>query len=238
MKIQQDGTENSGENKERDESVLNPQKIHESDLTKKERRLLEKEKLKGMGLRKKLEYIWMYYKPVIFGVIFGIVLIFVGVDMYQNAKTETKLSISLVNAGDFNADQLTQDIRELLGATGKYETVSIGANLVTNADGSDFDYYARMAYITQLQTTAMDVMVIPETLYDTLKRDEVFADLSGLLGEETFMSMGGGEDKNHLELKGSSLKETLDIIYDPVIVVLENSGNKENAAKWIASLAN
>ena len=52
---------------EHDESVLNPEIKNESDLSKKERRLIEKEKLKGMGPKKKLEYIWMYYKPAIFG---------------------------------------------------------------------------------------------------------------------------------------------------------------------------
>ena len=49
-----------------DESVLNPEIKDELDLSKKERRLIEKEKLKGMGMKKKLEYIWMYYKPAIF----------------------------------------------------------------------------------------------------------------------------------------------------------------------------
>ena len=40
---------------EHDESVLNPEIKNESDLSKKERRLIEKEKLKGMGPKKKLE---------------------------------------------------------------------------------------------------------------------------------------------------------------------------------------
>ena len=57
-----------------DESVLNPEIKDELDLSKKERRLIEKEKLKGMGMKKKLEYIWMYYKPAIFGVIAVIAL--------------------------------------------------------------------------------------------------------------------------------------------------------------------
>ena len=35
---------------EHDESVLNPEIKNESDLSKKERRLIEKEKLKGMGV--------------------------------------------------------------------------------------------------------------------------------------------------------------------------------------------
>ena len=57
-----------------DESVLNPVYKNESDLSRKEKRLLEKEKLKGMGPGKKLQYIWMYYKPVMFGILAAIVL--------------------------------------------------------------------------------------------------------------------------------------------------------------------
>ena len=45
-----------------DESILNPEMPNEADLTKKEKRQIEREKLKGMGTGKKLQYIWMYYK--------------------------------------------------------------------------------------------------------------------------------------------------------------------------------
>ena len=45
-----------------DESVLNPEMPKQADLTKKERRRIERGKLKGMGTGKKIQYIWMYYK--------------------------------------------------------------------------------------------------------------------------------------------------------------------------------
>lgn len=35
----------------------------ETDLTKKEKRELEKMKLASMGWKGKLQYIWAYYKP-------------------------------------------------------------------------------------------------------------------------------------------------------------------------------
>ena len=81
-----------------DESVLNPEIKDELDLSKKERRLIEKEKLKGMGMKKKLEYIWMYYKPAIFGVIAVIVLIFGIKDYYEQSKIKTVLSMTVVNS--------------------------------------------------------------------------------------------------------------------------------------------
>ena len=58
---------------------------HESDLTKKEKRLLEKEKLKVMDWKGKLQYIWMYYKVWIFSGNIGIV--FLG---FWNTKLDRK----------------------------------------------------------------------------------------------------------------------------------------------------
>lgn len=84
---------------EHDESVLNPEIKNESDLSKKERRLIEKEKLKGMGPKKKLEYIWMYYKPAIFGVIAVIALIFGIKDYYEQSKIKNS---SVHDSGKFN----------------------------------------------------------------------------------------------------------------------------------------
>ena len=39
------------------------QKRYESDMTPKEKRELERKKLKQMTAGQKLEYIWAYYKP-------------------------------------------------------------------------------------------------------------------------------------------------------------------------------
>ena len=100
-----------------DESVLNPVYKNESDLSRKEKRLLEKEKLKGMGPGKKLQYIWMYYKPVMFGILAAIVLAFVLRDWYINAKTKTVLSIAAVNSQLSDTDDIEKQVEEFLGVT-------------------------------------------------------------------------------------------------------------------------
>ncbi|MDC7286939.1 hypothetical protein NXH76_03935 [Blautia schinkii] len=216
------------------------QSKHESDLTKKERRLLEKEKLKDMGFGKKLEYIWMYYKPVIFGIIAFIALIFLGRDIYLNAQKETVLSISVVNAGNVDSEAVAADIKSLLGFEDKNEVVEVAANLITNGDGTGFDYYTQMAYVTQVQTQALDVLVMPESLFEGLAKDdtEIFANLQEVLGDEVYAAFGENIDEKHLTLTGNPLKETFDVVYDPLcIAVMVNSKHTENAANWIASLA-
>ena len=206
---------------EHDESVLNPEIKNESDLSKKERRLIEKEKLKGMGPKKKLEYIWMYYKPAIFGVIAVIALIFGIKDYYEQSKIKTVLSI-----------------KETLGyKDDPYSKVEIGVNLTTDSEMAEFDYNAQMAYMAQIQAGSIDIMVMPEKLYQTLKKNEPFADLKELMGEEAFEKFGMQTDTTHISITDSELEQELGVIYDPVCIAVPYSApNQENAVKWIKSL--
>lgn len=220
-----------------DEGVLNPEKKGEADLSSKERRQIEKEKLAGMGMKKKLEYIWMYYKAVIFGIIGAIILVCVGVDIYQNAQIETVLSIAVVNAGNIDSDTREKEIKDMLGYTDKNEQVEIGTNLITEEDGADFDYYAQMAYVTQLQAGSLDVMIVPEALARTLADKEVFTDMEQLLGEADYASFGTQENSLYLALDDAGFCEAYGLAYqDACIMIPVNSQHQEDAVKWIASL--
>ena len=223
---------------EHDESVLNPEIKNESDLSKKERRLIEKEKLKGMGPKKKLEYIWMYYKPAIFGVIAVIALIFGIKDYYEQSKIKTVLSMTVVNSMANDTETPEQKIKETLGyKDDPYSKVEIGVNLTTDSEMAEFDYNAQMAYMAQIQAGSVDIMVMPEKLYQTLKKNEPFADLKELLGEEAFEKFGTQTDTTHISITDSELEQELGVIYDPVCIAVPYSApNQENAVKWIKSL--
>lgn len=217
-----------------EESVLNPEKNHASDLSRKERRLLEKEKLAGMGLGKKLEYIWMYYKAVIFGVIFLVAAVFIGWDIYQNAQIRNILSVYVVNGGMMDTQPLQDQAMELLAANEKKESVTVNSSLSTDKEGKEFDYTSQMVFVTQLQAGTMDVMVMPEALYETLKKEEIFMDLTGLLETEIF---GAHLQGDCLQFEREELKDQIPLGYDSVCVaVLTNAENPENAVEWMKSL--
>ena len=59
------------------------------DMTAKEKRLLEKEKLQGMGFKKKMEYFFMYYKWVPILIVGVIAAAVGGYNRYEHAKIET-----------------------------------------------------------------------------------------------------------------------------------------------------
>lgn len=217
-----------------EESVLNPEKIHASDLSRKERRLLEKEKLAGMGIGKKLEYIWMYYKAVIFGVIFFIAAVFIGWDIYQNAQIKNILSVYVVNGGMMDTKPIQEQAMELFEANEKKESVIVNPNLATDKGGKEFDYTSQMLFVTQLQAETMDVMVMPESLYESLKKEKIFTNLAKFPDAEEF---GEHLQGDHLHFDREELKDQIPLGYDSVCVaVLTNAENPENAVEWMKSL--
>ena len=90
----------------KDENQEEPQKIdendirykHETDLTKKEKRELEKMKLASMGWKGKLQYIWAYYKPQMAAIVAVIAIAFFVKDLYENSKIHTALTVMVIDS--------------------------------------------------------------------------------------------------------------------------------------------
>lgn len=207
------------------------------DMTAKEKRLLEKEKIKGMGFQKKMEYFFMYYKWVPILIIGVIIAVVGGYRWYEHAKIETVLSVSAVNtkAQDFTEEQ--EKIRKILGAEGKYEQVSVIGNFSTDQTGKDLEYYSQMSFMTQMQAGTIDVVIMPETMYKTEQRKGILENMGTVLGEEAYKNFAGYEKGDCVIITDKDFIEDYGLVYDEAYVcVLKNSLNQENAAKWISSL--
>lgn len=223
------------EKKEPEESVLNPEKNHASDLSRKERRLLEKEKLSGMGLKKKLEYIWMYYKAAIFGVVLFIAAIFIGHDIYQNAQIKDILNVYAVNGVLLDTEALEAQAMEILEGDPQNEKVTFNVSMNTDADGAELDYSSQMVFATQLQVGTLDVMVMPEALYESLHEQEMFVDMEELLGESA-VSFGEHLQGDCLVFDQTELMDTFPLGCKTICVAVPaTSQNMEYAAQWIRS---
>lgn len=211
---------------------------HESDLTKKEKRELERQKLKSMSFGGKLQYIWAYYKAPIFGLIGVLVVLSVIKDAYDNSKISTVLSITVIDSLGSDYEKTGKEIEGILGVEeDDFQVVSLEQSLSTINGGGELNPYGQMALVTKIEAKAIDVMVMPETYYESLEADGYFADIKEVLGEETYASFGSDSDSYHVTVSSEKAAEQLGTPYDPVCVaVLVNSENKENAAKWISSL--
>lgn len=229
------------ENKEEPAEVKEPElkDKYESDLTKKEKRELERQKLKSMSFGGKLQYIWAYYKAPIFGLIGVIVLLCVFKDIYDNSKITTVLSITVIDSLGSDYENTQKEVEKVLGVDeDEFQVVSLEQNLNTTEGGLELNPYGQMALITKIEAKSVDVMIMPENYYESLDIAGYFADIKEVLGEETSASFGSNIDSYHVTISSEEFAEQFGIPYDPVCVaVVSNSENKENAAKWIASLA-
>ena len=117
---------------------------YESDMTRKEKMQLEKEKLSKMNFKEKLAYIWEYYKAVIFGIIAVIFIIGTIVNIHENAKYYDLVSIAVVDyAGLQDVSPIEEDLKEALGTGDKYEKVSIDTSYSFGENLENADYNSR-----------------------------------------------------------------------------------------------
>ena len=213
---------------------------HESDLTKKEKRLLEKEKLKTMSGKEKLAYIWMYYKLAIFGAVAAVFLVIGIANWIENAKITNVLSVTVINSSGSGYDAAVSSLEEFFGiADEKYKTVELSESYSTTSDGDALDTYAQMAFVARVQAKDMDVVLLPESLCESYEEQGYFADLEDVLGEETCAAFEDAMQGQHILISDADFMEQFGVSYEPVCVaVFVNAPNSENAAQWVASLAN
>ena len=215
----------------KDENQEEPQKIdendirykHETDLTKKEKRELEKMKLASMGWKGKLQYIWAYYKPQMAAIVAVIAIAFFVKDLYENSRIHTALTVMVIDSYGTKQEEAEEKVEKALGIQDDpYEIVTVDESLRTGEDG-----------------VALDVLIGSEDYMDGFEfKDEYFMDLTELLPEDVYQVFGEQNDKYSITIDSDELAEELEVTYEPVkIGVLANSENVENAVKWLTKLA-
>lgn len=159
------------------------EKRYESDLTRKDKRKLEYEKIKGMGFKKKIEYFVAYYKWVLVLVIclgFAANLFWT---MYSNSRMNTILALSIVDCNNYisyiEPEELEAQLLEVLGTGEKYEQVVLD----TSATSQD-TYEAGMKMMVVVSVAENDVLICNREMYDKYDELEGFLDWKEVLGED------------------------------------------------------
>lgn len=212
---------------------------HESDLTKKEKRELERMKLGSMSLGGKLQYIWAYYKPQIFGLIGVIAVFFIAKDIYQNAQIKTSLSVMVIDSTGSAQEAAAEKLEEDLGISDDpYQRVSLDESVRTGQSQKELDTYSQMSFTTKIAAKGVDILIAPEEFFDTLNGDDYFEDLTEMLPQEVYDSFGEDISQYSVTLDSKELEELLEVNYEPLkIGIISNSENKENAVKWLTVLS-
>lgn len=212
-------------------------KRYESDRTRKEKMELEREKLSEMNLSGKLEYIWTYYKPLIFGIIGVIVLIFIIRNLVENSKYYDILSIGVANSSNIDdLEPLEEQLQEEFGdPDDKYQQVGIDTSYAFGNDMSNGDYNTIMKFTAVTAAQGMDVLICNEDVYEHYEEQEYFMDLTDLLSEEECQKYNISEGDTALDITNLARYQEMNLTtYEPVyLAVLVNAQNLDTTKAFI-----
>lgn len=163
------------------------QKKHESDMTAKEKRELEREKLASMHGKEKIEYILSYYKFHI-GVVILLILLAVGVTQWiDDFKDENYIYATVINAPKESKD-IMKDFRKSLGDEEEHHKYVLDTDVFLTRQKPDqepsLDYTAQMKLSTQVGAASLDLMICPKTVYDMYTGQDMLYNISDLMGED------------------------------------------------------
>lgn len=153
----------------------------------------ERSKLKEMGWRDKLWYIWEYYKiPIISVVIVLFLISSIGTAIYNN-RYDTALSCIILNsrpAGESNTvdDYFDQGFRQYLGLT-EDSKIDVDYSMSLSFDESAMNEftYAELAKITaMISSKELDVMIGKQDTIDHYGAMGGFTDLEKLLPPDVY----------------------------------------------------
>lgn len=186
---------------------------YERMLDKKERREFEKEKLRGMAGREKLEYLWMYYKAWLLVPVGIAAAVWLGVLIYRGKTEEVLLQVVVTDSTSDEFGALEDGFKSYIKAEGKRQTVRVNSSL------SNGTYQGEIAFSTLIGVESVDVVLCTEEFY------EAYSDVLELQD----MYSGGAA--------GGWLAKAAGLPYEPVCVCIAgNAPDRENAQKFVQML--
>lgn len=158
------------------------QKRYESDMTPKEKRELEKKKLKQMTFPQKVEYIWAYYKlHMAIALAIILVIVFVGQLIYRS-QFDTVFYAAIINGSAGDGEALAQDFKTYTGDTDKYHEYTVDNSMYLVKDQEDYNMVMKLSTIIGAQQ--VDVLIAPEYKFQEYVDQGGFYPMSELLTDE------------------------------------------------------
>ena len=199
---------------------------YESDMTPKEKRQAELEKLRGMSLGEKAGYLWTYYEIWLLVPVILIFVIWQGMQIYHNMQEVELLSVGVVDTNlntEEGQEAFESDLLELLGTGDENEVIALDTGLSSGDDSA-----SAMKRATVLGAGTLDLMICGEELYDSYDAQGAFADWEEILGEDYGKYESYFVD-GRLDLSRSAKWDSYGlVIYEPVYAgALVSSENTE-----------
>ena len=219
----------------------------------KKDRQSEKEKLKDMPFKKKLSYLWDYYRYHALLIIGLVLIISYTVYTFTKPKIDTRLSTIIINNTIDSQvwDDYTEKITEHLDLDTLSEDVRLNYSFYYNG-AVDYEANMRQAFGVYIAASEIDVVIAPMSEFADYVSYGFFTPLSDQLPTDLYSSLtdkfylSGTEDNPKVAAYGIYMADTklysersLPTEEDPVLIgIIANAPHKENSVEFIRYLFN
>ena len=190
-----------------------------------------REKMKGMTLIQKIDYLWTYYKiwllvPVVIGCV-----VYVGCSIYRAQNENVLVNTVIVGSTLQTTDKVEQEIKDYMKKDKKNDVVT----LQTNIPDDNMGQASTVALSTMVGAETVDVIICPKNVYDHFSGQQAGAiPMKEILGGN-IEKYGDIVREDTIVVNSSKfMKEKLGVPYDEVYMfVVANAPHEEGAAKFV-----
>ena len=213
------------------------EKRYESDLTSKEKRQLELEKIKGMSWKDRIAYIWAYYKPhMAVGIGIIAVLCLIGQMIYRS-QFDTVFYAEIMNGGAGDSAAMADDFKTYIGDEDKYHEITMDSSLFFTGDDSA-DYTSVMKFTTLIGAREVDAVIATKEEFESYVEMDAFVPMEELLTEEQMEMYGDSVSEYGIHVTSSSKLEEFGLtpgedVYLAVFTYSEHIDNAKSFIKYI-----
>lgn len=208
---------------------------YESDMTRKEKRQLRKSRLKSLKGKKKIEYIWNYYKLEI-----GLLILFVVVGIFAlqwllNLRYNELLYIGVVNNTDCQGEEIAKDYKQFINNDNRFDKVDVDTTMeIDQNENNNSDFYGTYRFSLFTSTPLFDVVIVDQDIFESCKSLGTFADLTDLVSEAG-LDVTAVTDKTGYDLQGNEKLASYGINTDDPVYLMMNrqSKNEKYAMEFI-----
>lgn len=221
----------------------------DSVMYDKSKDTVTKEELKNLPFKKKVQYFMDYYAKIVVVAIIAVVALFSLLNTMVFNRSTCRLSLVFLNTCQ------TSDTETLTDTLSEYLVLGNKNDYVSAENFNTEDYQMNMTYVTRIGAGSVDLVVCSREDFKNEAEKGYFADLTTVLPEELYESLSGqildgqtAETDNEgnvisysepmpmgIDVSDSSfLTEYTAYCKDPVLCVLANAPNPENAIKVVS----
>ena len=162
----------------------------------REKRRQERQKIASLHGKKRLQYLWDYYKAWLVFLAIAIVAVNIAVTIVRGLMTKTLLQVSALSA-DYNAasDQMQRDFSSYIGGLKKHEELSFDLSIDLHpGEVTQAEQVADVKLQVQVSSGTLDVVLVPDYAFSYIQQRGMLMSLDDVLSPDEIETYGKAGD--------------------------------------------